>query len=194
MNNINNMNINIFNQIPSNPQKNLNLIMNSNAVVENQDLLENFSRLNVGNESYNLNNPSKKAIAYNYYFGGGGNNLEMEREQRFRYGNTSGYDQQINTYQNSISHQYNVPSMPALQNTNSSFKNYNTYNNNIPTTVNNVHSNFNDKTSNSFVKSNKNRNQFGKNNEIIKTNKNYADFIYDGSSQVGKDIKGKFTI
>jgi hypothetical protein len=66
MSNIKNMNINIINQVPVQPGINNNYMMQGS--LDNEEFINNFSKLNMRNESgYGVK--SKKDMAYNYYFG-----------------------------------------------------------------------------------------------------------------------------
>ena len=93
MNNINNMHINILNQFPSNPQPKSTQVYSHNILgEEGNNLLENFSRMNIQtNHNPNSNyDQNKRAIAFNYYFGGAGNSNNnnevdnLEREHNLR--------------------------------------------------------------------------------------------------------------
>lgn len=185
MNNINNMNINIFNPMPVNPAK--NLMMNQTAL-DNQDLLENFAKMNVKNDSDVFNNNSnKRAIAYNYYFGGGDNNLEFEREKEdiYRIENWDSLNHHSNNFSNSNHHYMpSNPYGPSIQNLNSNFQKYNTYNNNNPTPINN----HNHKVAGYKIQSNKISNPIGKYGEINNRVKSYGNKYYDSN---GADMKGK---
>jgi hypothetical protein len=66
MSNIKNMNINIINQLPIQSGVGNNYMMQGN--LNNEELISNFSKLNMRNETA-YGQKSKKDMAYNYYFG-----------------------------------------------------------------------------------------------------------------------------
>jgi hypothetical protein len=89
------MNINIFNQIPMNPQTKSTQVFSNNILrEESHNLLENFARMNIQSKINNIsntnNNQNKRAIAYNYYFGGARNSNEIEKVER-EYNLRDGY-------------------------------------------------------------------------------------------------------
>ena len=157
MNNINNMHINIFNQFPNNPQPKSTQVFSNNILgEESNNLLENFSRMNIqtNNKSNSNYDQNKRAIAFNYYFGGAGNSnnnyevdyVEREYNSRERFGPMNN----SNNQQNSSFFRNNLQNIPI----NNSITNHS----NFPTPINSGSSILNN--SNTYI------NRIQKNNEF----------------------------
>ena len=181
MNNIGNMNINIYNQIPGNTQNFYNRNVDGNNQKDNENLIDDFSRLNFNNDPRYPINPTKKTIAYNYYFGGeGGNNIDLQIELN---NPTENNFEKIPNISNDYFYKNNSQFMPNIQSSQqNNFTNYNPYhnssNNKTPNNYNHLQPSFNNYTFN---------NQ--KQNLNTHYNLNKQGPIYDGNKPYGNNVE-----